>query len=92
VSLPQRTLVLNRRALLIGAFAGIAGHAISTARAQNAGGAVVRPADGYGMPSLMFRDDPHFWFETLRSFGAIDYGGAQFGEVVMTSSRIKSGD
>lgn len=41
---------------------------------------------------LLFRDDAQFWFETLRMFGAADYGGAQFGEVVATSQHIKAGD
>jgi dienelactone hydrolase len=41
---------------------------------------------------LLFRDDAQFWFETLRMFGAADYGGAQFGEVIATSKRIKAGD
>jgi len=44
------------------------------------------------MPQLLFKDDPQFWFETLRVIGAADYGGAQFGEAVMTASRIKAGD
>lgn len=42
-------------------------------------------------PSI-FPDDPQFWFETLRVFGAADYGGSQFGEVLATCSRIKAGD
>jgi hypothetical protein len=41
---------------------------------------------------LLFRDDAQFWFETLRMFGAADYGGAQFGEVVATSQHIQAGD
>ena len=41
---------------------------------------------------LLFADDIQFWFETLRVFGAAEYGGSQFGEVVATSSRIKAGD
>lgn len=42
--------------------------------------------------SLLFPDDAQFWFETVRAFGAAEYGGAQFGEVLATSARIKSGD
>src|ERR1700722_18095295 len=40
----------------------------------------------------LFPDDPEFWFETLRMFGADEYGGASFGEVLATSARIKAGD
>lgn len=82
---------MNRRALLVGGLSGLASPAISTARAQSVA-ANVDPGVAHGMPSLMFQDDPQFWFETLRCLGAVDYGGAQLGEVVMTSSRIKSGD
>ena len=42
--------------------------------------------------SPLFPDDPQFWFETLRVFGAAEYGGSQFGEVLATSARIKAGD
>ena len=45
-----------------------------------------------GMRPLLFYDDAQFWFETLRVMGATDYGGAQIGEAVMTSSRIAAGD
>jgi len=41
---------------------------------------------------LLFADDIQFWFETLRVFGAAEYGGSQFGEVVAISSRIKAGE
>ncbi|WP_326565738.1 alpha/beta fold hydrolase [Amycolatopsis rhabdoformis] len=44
------------------------------------------------MKQLLFEDDPQFWFETLRVFGHASYGGADFGEVVATASRIKPGD
>src|SRR5882672_8994803 len=40
----------------------------------------------------LFPDDVQFWYETQRAFGAAEYGGAQFGEVLATSARIKSGD
>ena len=42
--------------------------------------------------SLLFPDDAQFWFETQRAFGAAEYGGAQFGDVLVTSARIKAGD
>ena len=41
---------------------------------------------------LVFQDDPHFWFETLRVFAADEYGGGLFGEVLAIASRIKAGD
>jgi dienelactone hydrolase len=40
----------------------------------------------------VFPDNAQFWYETQRAFGAAEYGGALFGEVLATSSRIKSGD
>ncbi|MEU5539871.1 alpha/beta fold hydrolase [Streptomyces sp. NPDC020362] len=44
------------------------------------------------MERLLFPGDAQFWYETLRSFGHIAYGGADFGEVVATSRRITEGD
>lgn len=44
------------------------------------------------MQPLFFRDDPQFWFETVRSFSHVAYGGADFDEVVSTSSRIEAGN
>lgn len=44
------------------------------------------------MKPLLFPDNPQFWYETLRSMSHIAYGGADFGEVVSTSARIKEGD
>ncbi|GAA3574355.1 alpha/beta fold hydrolase [Amycolatopsis ultiminotia] len=44
------------------------------------------------MKQLLFEDDAQFWFETQRMFGHISYGGAEFGEVVVTASRIEPGD
>ncbi|MFF3070511.1 alpha/beta hydrolase family protein [Kitasatospora sp. NPDC057936] len=44
------------------------------------------------MKPLLFPNDVQFWYETLRSFGHIAYGGADFGEVVSTSARIVEGD
>jgi dienelactone hydrolase len=41
---------------------------------------------------LLFANDPQFWFETKRVFGAADYGGAQFGEVLAISQAIAPGD
>lgn len=42
--------------------------------------------------TLLFADDEQFWFETLRMFGADEYGGGCFGEVMAVSSRITAGD
>lgn len=44
------------------------------------------------MPNLMFDDDPIFWFQTQRAFGAASYGCADFGEVWSTAQRITSKD
>jgi dienelactone hydrolase len=41
---------------------------------------------------FLFPDDPQFWFETVRMFGADEYGGASFGEVLATSAKITAGD
>ncbi len=52
-------------------------------------------ATGSEAPSstpLLFQDDVQFWYETVRMFGADEYGGASFGEVLATSARIKAGD
>ncbi|WP_214416491.1 alpha/beta hydrolase family protein [Sphaerisporangium fuscum] len=44
------------------------------------------------MEPLFFSGNPQFWYETLRTFGHIAYGGADFGEVVVTARRITAGD
>lgn len=44
------------------------------------------------MRPLFFADHQPFWYETLRSFGHIAYGGADFGEVAVTAERITTGD
>ncbi len=44
------------------------------------------------MAHLLFPGNSQFWFETLRSFSNIAYGGADFGEVLSTSQRITEGD
>jgi pimeloyl-ACP methyl ester carboxylesterase len=44
------------------------------------------------MKPLFFPDDSQFWYETLRNLGHIAYGGADFGEVAVTSERIVAGD
>ncbi|MFB9832066.1 alpha/beta hydrolase family protein [Actinoallomurus acaciae] len=44
------------------------------------------------MEPVFFPDDHQFWYETLRTFGHIAYGGADFGEAVVTTQRITAGD
>src|SRR5271170_3203697 len=60
--------------------------AAGTAAAQTPAIAAATPA------TPLFPDDVEFWFETVRMFGADEYGGASFGEVLATSARIKAGD
>jgi hypothetical protein len=45
-----------------------------------------------GTDALLFKDDNEFWFEISRLFGAAEYGGAMFGEVIAIAKNIKSGD
>jgi len=40
----------------------------------------------------LFPGDAQFWFETERAFGAAEYGGSLFGEVLAVASRITPGD
>jgi pimeloyl-ACP methyl ester carboxylesterase len=40
----------------------------------------------------LFPDNAQFWYETRRAFGAASYGASEFGEVLVTARRIKSGD
>lgn len=48
--------------------------------------------DNSGTEALLFKDDPQFWFEIERLFGAAEYGGSSFGEVIALAKNIKSGD
>jgi hypothetical protein len=50
------------------------------------------PPENRGTEALLFQDDPEFWFEIERLFGAIEYGGAAFGEVMAIANKIKCGD
>jgi pimeloyl-ACP methyl ester carboxylesterase len=45
-----------------------------------------------GPPNPLFPDDAEFWYETLRMFGAAEYGASSFGEVLAISQQIKAGD
>src|SRR5215468_6504941 len=40
----------------------------------------------------LFSDNPQFWYEARRAFGAASYGASEFGEVLVTAGRIRSGD
>ena len=40
----------------------------------------------------LFPTDVQFWYETQRAFGAVEYGGALFGEVLAAASLITPGD
>jgi dienelactone hydrolase len=76
---------MNRRDLFTASLAG--------AFAAGAGSATAQPAPAAAPASTpLFADDVEFWFETLRMFGADEYGGASFGEVLATSRQIKAGD
>lgn len=82
---------MDRRAFLA---LGIIPVAAMTASGGRAGETASGGTPGIPVPAnrLLFPDDAQFWFETQRAFGAVEYGGALFGEVLSTSSRIKSGD
>jgi len=40
----------------------------------------------------LFPDNAQFWYEARRAFGAASYGASEFGEVLVTAGRIRSGD
>jgi len=44
------------------------------------------------MKQIMFPGNESFWYETLRSFDHVAYGGADFAEVLVISDRITAGD
>ena len=44
------------------------------------------------MRQILFPSNAEFWFETLRSFDHIAYGGGDFGEIVAISGHITEGD
>jgi alpha-beta hydrolase superfamily lysophospholipase len=75
---------LGRRALLtLGAAAFVA---------AETGGVFADETPAAASGALLFQNDPEFWYETLRMFGASDYGGALFGEVVAIAEATKTGD
>jgi len=81
---------MNRRQLFAtGLTSALAAATATSALAADAPPAAAAPA---APPTPLFPDDAEFWFETVRMFGADEYGGASFGEVLATSARIKAGD
>jgi len=62
---------MNRRTLLVSLATGLGAQAVCAACSSGIARAQLVP----GMPHLLFKDDPQFWFETLRVIGAADYGG-----------------
>lgn len=82
---------MDRRTLL--ALAPLVTLFAQDALAENAESASTAPAGAEpaaGTP--LFADNAQFWYETQRAFGAAEYGGSLFGEVLAVASRIKSGD
>ncbi|MDH6165226.1 hypothetical protein M2282_000354 [Variovorax boronicumulans] len=73
----------------VGAVA-LGANAVETGPQASAGESPAAAAPG--LKPFLFEKDETFWYETLRSFGHIAYGGADFGEVVMTAQRIRGGD
>src|ERR1700722_328691 len=78
---------MNRRMLLaLAAPLALAAEALAT-------GAEAQPAPALdGPPNPLFSEDDESWFETVRMFGADEYGAGSFGEVLAVSRQIKAGD
>ncbi len=83
---------MDRRTLLeLGVMAaGLATSSFAVAQTPPAGTAAA-PKPPAAKPPL-FPDDVQVWFETQRIFGAAEYGGSLYGEVLMAASRIAAGD
>lgn len=82
---------MNRREVF--AFGAPLSAALGAALASSAGASEPRsPGDASDGKTPLFPEDAQFWFETLRMFGADEYGAASFGEVLATSAQIKAGD
>jgi dienelactone hydrolase len=83
---------MHRRSILAGlpfAAAALAGALPATGASATAPAA--QGASEAAAPPL-FADNAQFWFETERIFGSSSYGVAQFGEVLVTSQAIESGN
>ena len=95
---------MNRRHF-VNSIAGLCEVATTAGRAngmQSASLADRQKAPNSGVPAtkgragemrhLLFPGNEQFWYETLRTFDHIAYGGADFGEVLTLSDRIVAGD
>ena len=82
---------MDRRTLL--ALAPLVTLFAGEALAEGTGAAApaAAPATPAAKPPL-FAEDAQFWFETQRAFGAAEYGGSLFGEVLAVASRIAPGN
>jgi hypothetical protein len=49
-------------------------------------------AEGFAVRQILFPGNEQFWYETLRSFDHMAYGGADFGELLVISGQISEGD
>ena len=83
---------MDRRSVLALAMAAIAPGMVSPAQAETAAPAPAKQPHAADLGAALFAGDQQFWFETLRVFGAADYGGGQFGEVLATAGQITPGD
>jgi dienelactone hydrolase len=81
-------MIMKRRTVLDLTVALAAIATGTSAIAQSA----AQPPEHTGTTALLFPGDPQFWYETVRLFGAAEYGGALFGEVVAIAQNIKEGD
>ncbi|MDM0003435.1 alpha/beta fold hydrolase [Variovorax sp. J22G73] len=89
-----RSLLAATGALALGARAAeeASGSSLPPAAQAAPASASAPAAASPTLKPFVFEQDETFWFETLRSFGHIAYGGADFGEVLATAQRIRSGD
>ncbi len=83
-------MLTRRKAILAGATAAVSAATAAEVPPIPSASTASPPATGSG--ALLFANDPQFWFETKRVFGAADYGGAEFGEVLAISHAITPGD
>ena len=81
---------MNRR-LMLALPAQVALAAVGIAESAHAQ-APQTPPQLAGPSNPLFPDDAEFWYETLRMFGADEYGASSFGEVLAVSRQIKAGD
>jgi hypothetical protein len=83
---------MDRRILLaLGPFVTLLAKDALGGNEEPAAGTAPRNAPPPEKPPL-FTDDAQFWCETQQAFGAAEYGGSLFGEVLAVASSIKPGD